>query len=301
MIVPRPTTRPPPAASSPTYFAHPHTEGWGETWRTFLYAVIIAFGVRTFAYEPFNIPSGSMIPTLLVGDYLFVSKFSYGYSKYTFAFGVPPLFGVLPAVNLPPPPFDGRHGPFGHEPERGDVAVFKLPRDNKTDYIKRIIGLPGDTIQMRHGVLNINGAPVKLERIKDVVDNNSGGHRARIAEFLETLPGGKVHTIRKQSDNNGDNDPNDPRPVNVGDEGRYDNTQIFLVPPHHYFMMGDNRDNSSDSRVSPLEGGVGFVPEENLVGRAEFIFFSLNHETPFWEVWRWPAELRAERLFQGVN
>ena len=281
----RPSSRTTATDPSPHYAAHQHTEGWGETVRTFIYAVIIAFGVRTFAYEPFNIPSGSMIPTLLVGDYLFVSKFSYGYSKYTVAFGMPL--------------FDGRF--LGHAPARGDVAVFKLPRDNKTDYIKRIIGLPGDRIQMIRGVLNVNGEPVKLERIQDVVDTNHMLHQARIAQFLETLPGGKVHPIRKESDNGGENNPRDPNPVTVGGEGRYDNTPIYVVPPKHYFMRGDNRDNSSDSRVSPLEGGVGFVPEENLVGRAEFIFFSLDHETPFWQLWRWPLELRLSRLFQGVN
>jgi len=247
--------------------------------------VIIAFGVRTFAYEPFNIPSGSMIPTLLVGDYLFVSKFSYGYSKYTVAFGLPL--------------FDGRF--LGHAPARGDVAVFKLPRDNKTDYIKRIVGLPGDRIQMIRGVLNINGEPVGLERTADIVAPNHSGHEARIAQFKETLPGGKVHLIRKESDDNGDNNPRDPAPVKVGEEGPLDNTSIFVVPPHHYFMMGDNRDNSLDSRVPPNFNGVGYVPEENLVGRAEFTFFSLDHETPFWELWRWPFEVRLDRLFQGVN
>ncbi len=245
-----------------------HGGGLGETLRTFLYAVIIAFGIRTLAYEPFNIPSGSMIPTLLIGDYLFVSKFSYGYSKYTLTLGMPL--------------FDGRI--FGHAPARGDVAVFKLPRDNKTDYIKRIIGLPGDRLQMIGGVLYINGEAVGLQRIEDVEAVNHLGRPAHIAQFLETLPGGKVHRIYKE-----------------GDNGRLDNTPIYVVPPNHYFMLGDNRDNSLDSRVPGEMGGVGFVPEENLVGRAEFIFFSLDEGTRFWELWRWPADVRLSRLFQGVN
>ena len=245
-----------------------HDGGLGETIRTFVYAVIIAFGVRTFAYEPFNIPSGSMIPTLLIGDYLFVSKFTYGYSKYTVGFGLP-LF---------------ERRVFGHDPQRGDVIVFKLPRDNSTDYIKRLIGLPGDRIQMINGVLNINGEPVGMQRLDDVVATNHMGQRTRIEQFQETLPGGKVHLIRKETMN-----------------GPYNNTPIYVVPPRHYFMMGDNRDNSLDSRVPPEYNGVGFVPEENLVGRAEFIFFSLEDGTHFWELWRWPFDLRGGRLLQGVN
>ncbi len=239
--------------------------GLGETVRTFIYAVVIAFGVRTFAYEPFNIPSGSMIPTLLIGDYLFVSKFSYGYSKYTLGFGLPL--------------FEGRI--MGREPQRGDVIVFKLPRDNKTDYIKRLIGLPGDKIQMLNGVLHINGQPVGMQRLEDIGATNHMGQHVRIAQYLETLPGGKVHKIYKESMT-----------------GVLDNTPIYVVPPKHYFMMGDNRDNSLDSRVP---SAVGYVPEENLVGRAEFIFFSLEDGTHFWELWRWPFDLRGSRLLSGVN
>ncbi len=242
-----------------------HSGGVGETIRTFIYAVIIAFGVRTFAFEPFNIPSGSMIPTLLIGDYLFVSKYSYGYSKYTIAFGLPL--------------FDGRI--LFTKPQRGDVAVFKLPRDNKTDYIKRIIGLPGDRIQMIGGILHINGEPVKMERLNDILAVNHLGQPSSIAQYRETLPGGKVHLIYKE-----------------GNNGPLDNTQVYIVPPDHYFMMGDNRDNSLDSRVS---SAVGFVPEENLVGRAEVIFFSLDEGTHFWEVWRWPWDVRVNRLFQAVS
>ncbi|HEY0833415.1 MAG TPA: signal peptidase I [Azospirillum sp.] len=239
--------------------------GIGETLKTVFYAVIIAFGVRTFAYEPFNIPSGSMIPSLLIGDYLFVSKFSYGYSKYTVAFGFPA--------------FEGRI--MGGMPERGDVAVFKLPRDNKTDYIKRVVGLPGDTLQMVGGVLHINGKAVQRERIDDYVSTDGLGREVRTAQYIETLPEGRKHRIIEETD-----------------RGPLDDTPVYKVPAGHLFMMGDNRDNSLDSRVPSM---VGYVPVENLVGRAEFLFFSLAEGTHFYEVWRWPFDLRLRRLFQGVS
>ncbi|WP_207462499.1 signal peptidase I [Azospirillum sp. SYSU D00513] len=241
------------------------TGGFAETVKTVLYAVLIAFGVRTFAFEPFNIPSGSMIPTLLVGDYLFVSKFSYGYSKHTVAFGFPLFQGRI----------------FESIPERGDVAVFKLPRDNKTDYIKRVVGLPGDTVQVLGGVLHINGQPVKRERIEDYVTTDALGREIREAQYIETLPNGRSHRIIEESDN-----------------GPLDNTPLYTVPQRHVFMMGDNRDNSLDSRVASQ---VGYVPLENMVGRAEFLFFSLEDGTRFFEVWRWPVDLRFSRLFSGVN
>ncbi|CAK0760778.1 signal peptidase I [uncultured Gammaproteobacteria bacterium] len=241
--------------------------GLGDTLRTVIYAVIIAFGVRTFAFEPFNIPSGSMIPTLLIGDYLFVSKYSYGYSKYTIAFGIDLFNGRLMFT----------------APQRGDVAVFKLPRDNKTDYIKRIVGLPGDRIQMKHGVLHINGEPVKLQQIESALVTNSSGREARVAQYIETLPGGKAHRILKETVN-----------------GHLDNTQEYLVPADHYFAMGDNRDNSLDSRIAPIAGGVGFIPVENLVGRAEVLFFSIADGTRFWQFWRWPFDIRFQRLFDAV-
>src|SRR6202166_5100601 len=176
-----------------------------DTVRTVIYAVLIALCVRTIAYEPFNIPSGSMIPTLLVGDYLFVSKFSYGYSRYSLPFGLPLFSGRI----------------FFTPPERGDVVVFKLPRDPSVDYIKRVIGLPGDRIQVRDGVLYINDVPVKRERVEDYV-YREGGVTLRQAQYIETLPNGRSHRIAQISDN-----------------GPEDNTAVFVVPADHYFMMGD--------------------------------------------------------------
>ena len=239
--------------------------GIGETIKTILYAVLIALFVRTFLYEPFNIPSGSMMPTLLEGDYLFVSKFSYGFSRYTVPLGLPL--------------FEGRI--LGGEPEPGDVVVFKLPSDPSTDYIKRLIGLPGDRIRMIEGILHINGEPVPRRRVEDYVGTDRFGRTIRTPRYIETLPNGREHYILERSDS-----------------GFLDNTQEYVVPEGHYFFMGDNRDSSQDSRVL---GAVGYVPVENLVGRAEFLWFSLDADASFWEVWKWPGSLRFERLFQGVR
>jgi len=238
--------------------------GFMETVRTLFYTVLIAILIRTFAFEPFNIPSGSMIPTLLVGDYLFVSKFSYGYSRFSLPFGLGP--------------FDGRI--LYSEPDRGDVAVFKLPRDNSTDYIKRIIGLPGDTIQMRDSVLYINGEAVPRERIEDYVPRDDGAGQ-RAAQFVETLPNGRSYRILEQQVN-----------------GSLDNTQVYTVPDGHFFALGDNRDQSLDSRVI---SGVGFIPKENLVGRAEILFFSVTGESGFFEVWNWPFAIRFDRIFDAIG
>lgn len=236
---------------------------FGETFRTIAYAVVVALVVRTFAFEPFNIPSGSMVPTLLVGDYLFVSKLSYGYSRHS-----------LP---LSPPLFGGRV--FFTEPERGDVAVFKLPSKPSEDYIKRVIGLPGDRIQVRTGRLYINDQPVERKRLDDYLYEEPGGRTVRMTQYLETLPGGREHRILERTD-----------------MGPYDDTRVFTVPQGHYFMMGDNRDNSVDSRAS-----VGFVPMENLVGRAEALFFSTDGSGAWWQLWRWPSMVRFERLFSGIS
>ncbi len=246
------------------------TSGFGETVRTVVYAVLIAVVIRTFAYEPFNIPSGSMVPTLLIGDYLFVSKYSYGYSRYSLPFGVPLIAGRI----------------FFHEPQRGDVVVFKLPTDNSTDYIKRVIGLPGDRVRIVNGVVNINDVPVKRVRVENYVDRESGRPEEH---YLETLP-----------DNHGAFDRGRTHSILIlNPNGPVENTGVFVVPPHHYFMMGDNRDNSSDSRVDG--SGVGMVPEENLVGRAEFIFFSTDSSADWWQVWKWPFAIRYDRLFKAID
>jgi signal peptidase I len=234
-----------------------------ETIRTVVYAVLIALVIRTFAYEPFNIPSGSMIPTLLVGDYLFVSKLSYGYSNHSLPFSLPLIPGRI----------------FSSKVERGDVAVFKLPSDNRTDYIKRFIGLPGDHIQVVKGVLHINGKAVTRRRVDDFIQRDEAGNIRRIQRYLETLPNGRNHYILEESD-----------------RAPQDNTPVYTVPEGHYFAMGDNRDRSRDSR---LQDGVGFIPAKNLVGRADFLFFSI--EGPAWKVWTWPWAVRFGRLFGAIE
>ncbi|MGH7034200.1 MAG: signal peptidase I [Stellaceae bacterium] len=239
--------------------------GIGETVKTIVYAILIAIFIRTFFYEPFSIPSASMVPTLLVGDYLFVSKFSYGYSRYSLPLGLPLFSGRV----------------FFRPPHRGDVAVFKLPRDPSIDFIKRIVGLPGDRIQMKDGILTINGEPVKREKIGPYFYDENGRTSTYI-HYIETLPNGYQHGT-----------------IEIGDDQPLDNTAVFTVPPNTYFMMGDNRDNSADSRDP--DSGVGYVPAANIVGRAEFIFFSTNGYAHWWEVWKWPFTVRYTRLFSGIH
>ncbi len=247
-------------------------EGWGEIGKVFLHALIIAFVVRVFLYQPFNIPSGSMQSTLLIGDYLFVSKLSYGYSRYSLPFG----------LNL----FSGRI--FASEPKRGDVVVFKLPRDNSTDYIKRVIGLPGDEISVRGSVLFINGTEVPRRRVDDFVQVDGDGREVRTPRYEETLSNGVKYLVLDQ------------RP-----DGEYDNVGPYKVPAGHYFMMGDNRDNSTDSRVPQHRFGVGPVPFENLVGRADIIFFSAAVDEPgrfqWWTPWTWPFDVRWSRICKIVR
>ena len=237
--------------------------GIGETISVLVQALLIALVIRTVLFQPFSIPSGSMRPTLLEGDYLFTSKFSYGYSRYSIPFG--------------PPLFKGRI--WNGTPERGDIAVFKLPSNTRIDYIKRVIGLPGDRVQMIAGVLNINGEPVKREQ-QDSINNPDVTEVNRPVEvYKETLPNGVTYNTL------------DISPNSIGDD-----TREFVVPAEHYFMMGDNRDNSVDSRFN-----VGFVPVENFVGKANYIFFSVSDEASPLEIWRWPSVVRFGRLFTNVN
>jgi signal peptidase I len=254
-------------------------DGLWETIKVIIQALLIAFFVRSFLYQPFNIPSASMYPTLKVGDYLFVSKLSYGYGKYSFNFSLGGFGHEI--VECCPIDFPGRVV-LADTPKRGDVAVFKLPTDTDIDYIKRVIGLPGDRIQMRGGVLHINGVAVKKERIEDYVDAESSGEGGGqpVPQYMETLPNGIQYRVL-------DSEP----------DGAADNTEEYVVPESHYFMMGDNRDNSQDSRYLNV---VGFVPIENYVGRADIIFFSIARDASLWEVWRWPVAIRWSRFFNLI-
>ena len=238
--------------------------GFWETTKTVLYAVVIALFVRTVFAEPFSIPSGSMIPSLLVGDYLFVSKRSYGYSRHSLPLSIPLIKGRI----------------FYTEPKRGDVIVFKMPSDNRTDYIKRLIGLPGDRIQMKNGRLYINGDMVERIAEGEYVMRDRNGEAMRFEKYTEVLPEGYRHSIIESSD-----------------EGMFDDTEEFIVPEDHFFMMGDNRDNSLDSRSV----NVGFVPKVNLVGKAKFLFFSNDGSVAWWQIWRWPMMVRWSRLFNGIK
>lgn len=257
-----------------------------ELFKTIVGALAIALVFRSFLLEPFNIPSGSMEANLLIGDYLLVEKWPYGYSRYSFPFGPPILDGRVPDI----------------QPHRGDVVVFKTPYDNRTDFIKRLIGLPGDQIEVRDGVLYLNGQTVPKVRAPDAVipitrgedcaeagagnrfeltsrETVAGGAVCRYRQYRETLPGGKSYVVLDQSTHS-----------------MADNYPAHIVPEGHYFMMGDNRDNSADSRFTLAEGGVGDVPAENLVGRAAVLFFSLDGSAHWWEVWRWPQSIRVSRI-----
>jgi signal peptidase I len=266
-----------------------------ETIKTIVYALLIAGIFRSLFFQPFWIPSGSMKDTLLIGDFLFVNKMSYGYSYASCPSVRLPRFGInIDATDICGM-FDGDNKRlFGSEPERGDVVVFRHPV-NGTDFIKRLIGLPGDTIQMKNGVLHINGEAVKLEMggLFTETSERQGpfgnypscengpvgeGGTCEKTRLIETLPGGVKHSI-----------------LNIGNFGT-DNTGVFTVPSGHYFFMGDNRDNSTDSRVPRSLGGVGFVPYENLIGRADRIMFSSAGRSMF-AFWTW----RSDRFFKGIE
>jgi signal peptidase I len=244
----------------------PEKESWTELGKTAAIAFLLAILIRSFLYEPFNIPSGSMMPTLLIGDYLFVDKREYGYSRYSFPYGVIPIQERIWSGELP---------------KRGDVIVFKLPTDNKTDFIKRIVGLPGDVIQTINGRLYINGTMVPREAVGIERVENGYGQTLTVTRYIETLPGGVLHNIYEETD-----------------AEELDNAGPFTVPPEHYFAMGDNRDNSRDSRVQEL---VGFIPLRNIVGRADIIFFSNDGSARLYEVWKWPWAIRYNRLLDLVG
>ena len=243
-------------------------EEWTEFFKTAVIAVALALVIRTLALEPFNIPSGSMRPTLEIGDYLFVDKPAYGYSHFSFPFGFAPI--------------EGRVFTRGHLPERGDVVVFREPSNTSVDFIKRIVGLPGDHIQMKKGRLYINGQMLPRQEIGHAQIRESRGAPVQdVTEYIETLPGGVKHHIYE-----------------ISDDGPLDNTQEYVVPPEHYFGMGDNRDDSADSRV--LEE-VGYIPLENIVGRAWLIFFSHDDTVDIGRPWTWPRAVRYGRLLRFIG
>lgn len=253
--------------------------GLVETIKTIFWALLIAGVFRTLFFQPFWIPSGSMKDTLLIGDFLFVNKMAYGYSRYSCPFAACPIEGRL----------------FGSEPERGDVVVFRHPTRG-VDFIKRVVGLPGDKVQVVNGVLQINGTPVKLAdggqftEVKDLQgpqgliprcanDPVGQGGTCIKDRRIETLPNGRSHSI-----------------LNITDNWVADNTPVFTVPEGEYFFMGDNRDNSEDSRFAAAAGGLGFVPAEFLVGRADRVMFSSAGRSLFF-FWTW----RADRFFKAIE
>ena len=236
-----------------------------ENFKTIIYALIIAIFIRSFLLQPFYIPSSSMEPTLLIGDRLFVTKYSYGYSKHSFPFS--------------PPIFTGRV--FYNLPTTGDVVVFKTPADNRTDYIKRLIGLPGDKIQFINGDLIVNNSQVMKSRISKTDIIYCGKETIEVYTFEEKLPNGKKHNtvyLKNYS---------------------FQNSDIFTVPKKHYFFLGDNRDCSKDSRYLT---SVGYVHQDNLVGKAQFIFFSSDIRiASIFSFWKWHKTIRLNRFFKKIT
>ena len=237
---------------------------------------LVVFVVRSFIFSPFSIPSESMMPRLLIGDYLFITKFNYGYSRHSLPWSLP----LLPNLHWA-------------DPERGDVVVFKAPPGDNEDWIKRVIGLPGDTIQMRNGQLILNGQPVPKQRVADEVipvspvfdcgasfrtTGENGAPACRFERFRETLPGGRTYDV-----------------LDMGEQPA-DNTQVYTVPEGHVFMMGDNRDNSADSR---FQQGIGFVPMENIEGKAVITFWSTDGTASWFLPWTWFTAARWGRFGEG--
>jgi len=292
-----------PENDAPEDSARSTTQEMFELGKTVVYALLIALVLRVVLFQPFTIPSASMVPTLLEGDYIIVSKFAYGWSRDSLS---------IPFINPP-----GPHGRFLQRgPDRGDIVVFKLPRDGKTDYIKRLIGLPGDRIQVRHGALYINDKAVPREALPPETEDSAFSGPRQIDVYKETL-GGKTFTTHY-----------------FGADGQADNTAVYVVPKGCYFMMGDNRDNSLDSRFPPSNppgsyqdtacpwndnvnqgigyagtvpgyvpdnAGVGFVPAENLVGKADIILFSWKQGASLFKPWTWFTDARWDRFFHWLT
>ncbi len=230
--------------------------------KSIILAIFIALLIRSFIFEPFNIPSGSMKPNLLVGDFIFVSKWSYGYSKHSLPFSIP----LIPSKI------------FSNIPERGDIVVFKTPENNRTDYVKRVIGLPGDTIELNNGIIFLNGSEIYRKKLNDFIDTDKNASIKRVRQYKE-------YFLNKEFE-----------VLDLTDNGIVDNTRLLKVPDGHFFVMGDNRDNSQDSRFT---SSIGFIPFENLVGKAQLIFFSLENSR-FLEIWKWPNSIRYNRIFKKI-
>ena len=233
-----------------------------EIVKTVVYALLIALFLRVLFFQPYTIPSASMEPNLYEGDYIIVSKWTYGYSKYSIPFGPPVMSGRI----------------FEHKAHRGDIVVFALPRDPHVDYIKRIIGVPGDRIQMKQGLLYLNGVQVPRVQVSTANEYVGDGQIVPATRYRETLPGGKTYLTD-----------------DFGPDGQLDNTPEFLVPEGHYFMMGDNRDDSADSRDP--NGGVDYVPAENIEGKAQIILLSWKHGASIFKPWTWVMNLQPSRFF----
>jgi len=277
-------------ANRPSFMDNPAVAEAVEIGKTIAYALLIALALRIFLFQPYTIPSASMEPNLYEGDYIIVSKYSYGYSKHSIPFS--------------PPLFHGRI--FFHAPQRGDIIVFKLPREASTtrvDYIKRLIGLPGDQIQVKQGLVYINNQPVIRKPAPEGQEMMDTGIMGPVARFWETLPSGRTFLTNS-----------------YGPDSPAENTGVYVVPPHCYFMMGDNRDDSLDSRFDPEmpvtatgtstcawdasvdknvpnDAGVGFVPEEDLVGRARIILLSWKPGASLFKPWTWVLNFRPSRSF----
>ena len=250
------------------------TSEWVETIIVVVEALLIAIVLRSFLYQPFSIPTASMQQTLMIGDYFVANKFVWGYGKHSFSLG---RYGDFTALDFELPIANRI---LGRDPNRGDIAVFR-PVPQNVEYIKRIVGLPGDRIQMREGRLYINDVMVEREAIGTATDTDSSSQSVQVTVYRETFPEGTTHTIQE-----------------IADNGPLDNTQVYVVPAGHYFMMGDNRDRSADSRVLSQ---VGYVPAINLIAKAEARFFSITDNIPPWQIWQWPANVRWDRMFQTID